>query len=276
MCPNPRVGGRFSLPTDEALQRIRRVVSAGFRRVVLTGGEPTVHPGFRSVLQTMVDLGVCWDVITNGGAFSRMSLAREARAAGLRRAIVSLHSHRAEVAAEITGTRTRTHFRHLQAIHRLLDAGVQVIVSHVLLPQNHELLRGFIRFCAPEFGPSVQVKLSLPLFDLNGRDSARFRHRYAEYTDAIEHARQEAVRTRVPLLFESIPNCIHGEAMVANAGRSTLGITHNLDDREGRRVLSVAAIEAHTSVYAEPCLRCLAFRPTPCPEAMAERLVASD
>lgn len=259
MCPNTRAPDRLDLSTAEAVRRVEHVAALGFRRAVLSGGEPSLHEGFSEVTARLAANGISWDIVTNGGCFSMADMVSTAVACGLTRAVVSLHSHDPDVDAVITGTRRERFRKRIQAIHLLDSAGVEVVVNRVLLPHTRIASRDFIRFCASELGTRVRVKVAFPLFDLHQRDSTAFRLTYSECAPAIRAMREEALDTGLDLLFESIPNCIHGDPLARNCGRLGFGETHYLDDLHGNRVYSIAVIEAMTSVFGEPCTRCVAF-----------------
>jgi len=259
MCPNPTGSGRSYLPTPEWIRRVDFVASLGFPRVMLTGGEPTLHPGFEAGIEVLATRRIAWDIVTNGGMFSTAGWAERARAAGLRRAVVSLHSHDPVVNSAITNSSAGSHRDRLHAIHRLQEAGLEVMVNHVLLPQNREGLCDFIQFCAREFGPTVRIKVAFPLFDLPWREWSAVHETYADCMDVLRAARAEATTLGMDLLYEGIPNCILGDPHAASAGRIAFGVTHYLEDDPGDRVLSVAVIESEVYVFAEFCNRCLAF-----------------
>ena len=116
-------GGVAVLPSDRDAAPARRVSArSGFRRAVVTGGEPTIHPGFWTVVERLAADGFTWDINTHGRSFAKDGFARRAAEQGLKRAIVSLHSHRPATSAAIFGTREDAHHETVAGIDRLVDA----------------------------------------------------------------------------------------------------------------------------------------------------------
>src|SRR6185503_17703781 len=92
MCSNTGDAALFFHPTETLLGRAAFLHRSGFRRAVVTGGEPTIHPGFWTVVERLEADGFTWDINTHGRSFAKDGFARRAAAQGLKRAIVSLHS----------------------------------------------------------------------------------------------------------------------------------------------------------------------------------------
>src|SRR3954451_18715906 len=93
MCSNTGEASLFFHSTDALLRRADFLHRLGFRRAVVTGGEPTIHPGFWTVVERLAADGFAWDINTHGRSFAKDGFARRAAGAGLKRAIVSRHSH---------------------------------------------------------------------------------------------------------------------------------------------------------------------------------------
>src|SRR6185436_5536912 len=57
MCSNTGEASLFFHPTEALLQRAAFLQRSGFRRAVVTGGEPTIHPGFWTVVEWLAAEG---------------------------------------------------------------------------------------------------------------------------------------------------------------------------------------------------------------------------
>src|SRR5947207_11467638 len=124
MCSNTGDPALLFHPTETLLRRAEFVRECGFRRAILTGGEPPLHPGFWTVVERFRADGFTWDVNTHGRSFAKDGVARRAAGQGLERAIVSLHSHVPATSAALFGTRENAHHETVAGIDRLLEAGV--------------------------------------------------------------------------------------------------------------------------------------------------------
>jgi GTP 3',8-cyclase len=89
------------LDDDAWKAMIRALVTAGVRRVRITGGEPLLHPRVSALIAFVADLGVD-DLALTTNATRLAELAHPLRAAGLRRLTVSLDSLRADRFLRIT------------------------------------------------------------------------------------------------------------------------------------------------------------------------------
>ncbi len=75
--------GRKARDLEEDL--VRRVIAEaramyGIEHVTFTGGEPTLHPRFESIVDAVIDNSMRWNIVTNGRAFARVLARLEARA----------------------------------------------------------------------------------------------------------------------------------------------------------------------------------------------------
>src|SRR5437660_8303296 len=152
MCSNTGDASLFFHPTETLLRRPAFLHRSGFRRAVVTGGEPTIHPGFWTVVERLEADGFTWDVNTHGRSFAKDGFARRAAEHGLKRAIVSLHSHRPATSAALFGTREDAHHETVAGIDRLLDADVEVTVNCVLTRLNLGELEEYLRAGRGRYG----------------------------------------------------------------------------------------------------------------------------
>jgi MoaA/NifB/PqqE/SkfB family radical SAM enzyme len=264
MCSNTGDAALFFHPTDELLRRAAFLRERKFRRVVITGGEATIHPGFWTVVDAIAAAGMAWDINTHGRSFSRPGFAARAVAAGLERAIVSLHSHDAATSAAIFGATHDAHHETVAGIERLLDAEVDVMVNCVLSRLNLAHLDAYLQSAAERFGPAVQFKFVFPsTIGKGGQWSEIAGLRYRDVCETVRRLRALAAELQVRILFESFPNCVLGVVGAVNLGRSAFGETHYLDDATGTRLYAMRHIEAELSAYGEMCRRCAALRRCP-------------
>ncbi len=143
---------------DEALTQVRVLAEKGCDLLVITGGEPTLSPHLLEVVTEARKRGIGGvELQTNALAIGRSpALAARLAGAGLTRALVSLHSHRAEVSDQITrapGTWELT----VAGIDALLGAGVEVALSTVLGVPNAADAPGLATFVAERWKGRVGI-----------------------------------------------------------------------------------------------------------------------
>ncbi|MEZ4267579.1 MAG: radical SAM protein [Myxococcota bacterium] len=267
MCSNSGRPGAFFHETDELVRRVEFLAAQGLRAVVVTGGEATIHPGFWTVVEALVERGVRWDINTNGRRFADPDFAARARELGLRRAIVSLHSHRRDQAREISGLSDRGFDETVQGIRNLADPArsgpVELMINCVLCRPNLADLVGHLRWCADELGPRVVVKYAFPDTLGKGGGWPGIDLRYRDVAAVVRALVAEAASLGVTLELESFPNCVLGDSKRGNCGRSGFGETHYLDDLSGRDLYSIQHIETQLSAYLQRCGRCAALSRCP-------------
>ena len=100
-CSNP--DNDAILPLAEVERLLVDFFERGMDGVLLTGGEPTLHPDLPAMLQAAVRIGIAPRVITNGQKTADRAYLGELVDAGLDHVHVSIQSHRAEVQAALTG-----------------------------------------------------------------------------------------------------------------------------------------------------------------------------
>lgn len=134
-------------------ESVRRSLAAGraegARRVVLSGGEPTVHPRFLDAVALARELGYEHvQAITNGRRFCYPAFLDEAVARGLRELTFSLHGPDAALHDRLT----RVPGSFVQAVTALRRAlatpGLIVSVDVVVNALNLPVLREHLEFCA--------------------------------------------------------------------------------------------------------------------------------
>lgn len=145
-CLDAHLRTPFHRPEAEVIEEIRRRAKPG-ARLIVSGGEASIHPGFLRFLQAGREAGYAWiQTITNGRRFSNERFARAAVLAGLNEATFSLHGHTAELHDRLTGTPGGFE-QALQGLANLHASGRVVLsVDIVLNGANIAVLDDILRF----------------------------------------------------------------------------------------------------------------------------------
>lgn len=143
-CSNPPTGQADPLPVLRAA--IDDLQARGCTGLILTGGEPTVHPDLPALIAHATARGLPCRIITNGQRLAEGPLLDALVAAGLRHVHLSRYTHHHDLADAITDT-PGSGARAERALARIGEhpAGITVDVNVVIHRQNadhlHELAR---------------------------------------------------------------------------------------------------------------------------------------
>ena len=263
MCSNSGRPEGWYTATEALLQRLDFVYGQGIRRVILTGGEPTIHRGFWPVVEKIGELAMAWDINTHGRSFADPAFAERAMASGLERAIVSLHSHLPATSCLVSGFEPRHHEQTIHGIDHLMAGGAEVMLNCVICRPNLDHLQAYLAWCVERWGADLSLKFAFPTTIGRGGEWEAIHLRYDEVQDTIRALHEAGGQGGVKVIFESVPNCVLGDADAADLSRSGFGETHYLDDISGDKLYPIRYIEAQLSVFGAQCRDCAAL--TRCP-----------
>ncbi len=259
MCSNSGRPEGHLIDTSDLLRRINWLHEQGLRRVVVTGGEPTIHPGFWQVAEHLARADFAWDINSNGTRFGEPGLAARAADLGLLRAIISLHSHNPEQSCLVSGINLNQHLAIPLGIDALLAAGVQVMINLVITRITIGTLSSFVDFCYASWGSRAVLKVVFPSTAGKGGAWTGIQLRYREVVADLLAAQQRAETLELDLSFENVPPCVVGDSRLRNVDRSGFGETHYLEDLEGKQLFSIKHIESCFNAYPETCRNCISF-----------------
>jgi MoaA/NifB/PqqE/SkfB family radical SAM enzyme len=146
--------------TNALLRAIDELAQGQRDHIVLSGGEPTLHPDLATLVAHAKTRGFATiEIQTNGVRAADLAYARALVDAGLNKATLSLHSVEPEISDEIT--RLPNAFgKTIRAIHHFRQLGVETQVAHVITKRNFAELPRMVRFLREEF-PRDGGKLSV-------------------------------------------------------------------------------------------------------------------
>lgn len=124
-----------TLPLDDLFLIVREFASLGIRKIRVTGGEPLLCPGLLPFVEKIASLGGVEEVALTTNGILLPQMARELKAAGLKRINLSIDSLREPKYREITGGGT------LDAVLAAVRAAKQAGLTPVKV--NTVLIRGF-------------------------------------------------------------------------------------------------------------------------------------
>jgi len=175
------------VPSDEIRRRIQEGVGDGATRLILSGGEPTIHPDFLAFVGLGRRAGYRWiQTVTNGRMFSYGRFAAGALAAGLDEATFSMHGHTPALHDLLTGI-PGAFDQALAGLKNLLGrcvVNVDVVLNRQNVPHLREILEFYMDLGIHEFDLLHTVPFGLAWGD--NRDLLFYDP--AEYGDDLRRA----------------------------------------------------------------------------------------
>lgn len=201
-------------PFDVVVRRLEEFRRAGGRAVGFLGGEPTVYPKIVEAVAAARALGYTRIALcTNGMRFADADFCAALADAGLTRATVSLHSHRADIEDGLITLVPRSHERKVQGLRNLL-----ALRARGLLRDNVSLNPVVCRPTLPYLEDFVAFAAGL------GLDDVRFNYIWPEgavaedpawippYREAVPRLVRVALlnerRRKLRLSFGGVPRCV--------------------------------------------------------------------
>ncbi|MCA9712265.1 MAG: radical SAM protein, partial [Myxococcales bacterium] len=231
-------------------------VARGYFGVILTGGEPTLHPELPDIAGYAAAQGLHVRVITNGHRLADPDFARALAQAGVALVHVSIYSVRPEVEARLRGAEG-TLDRALAALDVAHGAGLQLNVNCVINRLNADHLDLNVRYLLRHH-PQVRHFVWNNLDPSMGRaevNQEQFTPRLADFELSLHRAMRLLHRTGRTFRVEKVPLCYMTDFAWASTETRKIvkgeeRIVHFLDDKQTVRQT------AWGHRYAEGCASC--------------------
>ncbi|MDR0605395.1 MAG: radical SAM protein [Bacteroidales bacterium] len=136
--------GNSFLSIEKTKDLIAQLKDIGVRVLELTGGEPLVHPGFKEILEFACESFEYISIMTNGSLFRKEFydiVSKHNKKIGIRISVDGMTSTTNDLIRQVKGTKNRT----FKAIEKLINLGVNVGVTYMMLYENRWELE---EFCA--------------------------------------------------------------------------------------------------------------------------------
>lgn len=253
-CSNPTTPYTHDFETMRVL--VDDFVRRGYFGVILTGGEPTLHPDLPRITAYAAEQGLHVRMITNGWRLADPAFARAMGQAGLRLVHVSIYSTLPEIEARLRGTED-TLPRAKAALDNAYAAGVEVNVNCVINRLNADHLDRSVRELVrdhPQVGHFVWNNLD-PSMGRAEVNQAEFVPRLAEFELSLHRAMRFLHRSGRTFRVEKVPLCYMTQFAWASTETRKIvkgeeRIVHFLDDKQTVRQTQWGHL------YAEGCAVC--------------------
>ncbi len=131
---------------DEVRELLRAGRERGATRLVLSGGEPTIHPQLLEIVKLGRDAGYRWvQVVSNGRMFAYDRFTAAAAAAGIDEVTLSIHGHTPELHDALAGA-SGAFAQAMRGLRNLQRARLVISVDVVVCKPNVRHLPDILRF----------------------------------------------------------------------------------------------------------------------------------
>ncbi|MFO7564901.1 MAG: radical SAM protein [Enhygromyxa sp.] len=235
-CSNPTTPYTHTFDSMKVL--VDDFVERGYFGVILTGGEPSLHPELPRICAYASEQGLHVRMITNGTRLADKKFARAMAEAGLKIVHVSIYSVIEEVEDQLRGTPGTLPIA-LQALDNAHEFGIDVNMNCVINKLNADHLDLNIRYFI-EHHPYIRHFVWNNLDPSMGRaevNQDQFTPRLAEFELSLHRACRLLQRSGRTFRVEKVPLCYMTEFAWASTEtrkivKSEERIVHFLDDKQ--------------------------------------------
>lgn len=253
-CSNPTTPYVHTFETMKVL--VDDLKKRGYFGVILTGGEPSLHPELPRIARYARDEGLHVRMITNGHRLADEDFAREMAEAGLSLVHVSVYSVRPEIEARLRGAEG-TLPRAFAAMENAHKHGIEVNINCVINKLNADHLDENIRHFL-DHHPYIRHFVWNNLDPSMGRaevNQAEYTPRLADFEVSLHRALRLLHAQGRTFRVEKVPLCYMTEFAWASTETRKIvkgeeRIVHFLDAKQTVRQTS------WEHIYAEACESC--------------------
>ncbi len=253
-CSNPTTP--YTHDFDSMRVLVDDFVERGYFGVILTGGEPTLHPDLPRIARYAADRGLHVRMITNGHRLADRAFAGALAEAGLKLVHISIYSVRPEIEARLRGVEG-TLERAFEALRNAREFGIEVNINCVINRLNADHLDENIRHFI-EHHPEIRHFVWNNLDPSMGRaevNQDQFTPRLGDFELSLHRALRLLHKSGRTFRVEKVPLCYMTEFAWASTEtrkivKSEERIVHFLDDKQTVRQTEWGHL------YAEDCSAC--------------------
>jgi MoaA/NifB/PqqE/SkfB family radical SAM enzyme len=253
-CSNPTTPYVHTVASMKVL--VDDLVDRGYFGVILTGGEPTLHPDLPEIASYARSRGLHVRMITNGWRLAEPGFAQTMADAGLQLVHVSVYSVRPDVEERLRGT-ADTLPRAVAAVANAHRFGIEVNINCVINKLNADHLDANVRYWTEEH-PYVRHFIWNNLDPSMGRaevNQAQFTPRLADFEVSLFRAMQLLDAGGRTFRVEKVPLCYMTDFAWASTETRKIvkgeeRVVHFLDEKQTVRQTD------WEHIYAPSCEAC--------------------
>lgn len=235
---------------------------AGENHIVLSGGEPMLHPDFLKILEYLRDTGFYVTVLSNSSQCRNEALARnikETMPENKFDIVTAIHSSVPAVHDRITGMQGSL-LETLEGLDHLVEYGIPVTVKHIFNRISLPTLYDTFRYLEEHYPPNVGFQFCT--MDYSGRAGKNVTDLFVSMDEiqkplekTLDYLETRMIKKRKISIIES-PLCLtdpyYWKYFNTASGHLDSYIAPNTDDRKVEH-----RVESECGAYFEPCGTCI-------------------
>lgn len=158
-CYNAKNSSQNRLPFEIIDHLGDDLAQMGTPYVIITGGEPLLHPDFMKICKSLTGKGLAVKVFSNGYAMTE-KIARELAAMNIFLVGFTLFGHQAELHEYISSV-PGSFERICRAISLMLKYGINIDVTFFLMKHNFQQRQAMFAWAKKEFGRDASYSVSI-------------------------------------------------------------------------------------------------------------------
>ncbi len=170
---------------------IDRMKESGITGVTISGGEPTIHPDFFSVIAYLFEKDISVHILTNGDKFYDRLFCNGFldTIMGNPISITTTFHHYIPEEHEKQNRSHGSFHRTLKGLQYLDRQGVNISIKHCITQSNYSTLESFLRFFTEELSDNIEFQLwGLDFSGLTGFEARSAYISYTEIKQPLENA----------------------------------------------------------------------------------------
>ena len=216
---------------DDWLALAKSASEAGMLYLLITGGEPFLHPQIQQILEGLNKLGLIVSINSNGTLIDEKTVSWLKKTPPVR-VNISIYGASDETYANLCNN-PNGFTQVKKAIRLLKEAGISVKLNCSLTPHNVHDLPQIVDF-AKENGLILQVatymfppsRKSEELVGTNDRLTPEQASYYAAYSDYLLYGKEKFLENECSVSFDAEDNCLElGDGIRCRAGKCSFWIT---------------------------------------------------
>ena len=184
-CPNKRENKKIMKYED--LKEYIEKSSNKIQGVVLSGGEPTIHPNFFEILEFLNSKEMYVTILSNGSTLFNPSFVNKMKKVfNVSRLNIVMTIYNINERIHDKGTGIKGSFRKtLQAFELLIDSNIKVALKHCISKENYKKLPKFFSYFEKRL--PVNIPFQLTTLDFSGMDKEQMKNNYFLYKEVKKY-----------------------------------------------------------------------------------------